>query len=388
MGSTARTQSNHYQTLAIDPAASNDQIVEAFSSQMRNARVRPDMSVARLAQLSVAYETLRDPQKRRAYDAALGLKPELTKPQPAVHLAFGGATILDRLNRVSEPPASVVPRPERSVPVQPAAESRVAGFIAASVRAPAKRMEPESARQPAPQASPESSPEPAIDPAQAFQAADFEIKPGRLSIGQAGATAGAGIIGAAVLAFALAVPSGNPDRLTSESTQAQSALTVPLPAASVAENHLAAVQPAVTKTAEARAAKDDGDRLPPAADTLSLTSTEATEEPAESRAPAQPAVALVGNDGGTAVAEPQPAQTSSDAAADAAPAVTTSAALPLPESTIARTIQRIGYGCGRVVSATGVEGSDGVFKITCSSGDTYRAAPVAGRYHFRRWGSR
>ena len=70
MGSTARTQSNHYQTLAIDPAASNDQIVEAFSSQMRNARVRPDMSVARLAQLSVAYETLRDPQKRRAYDAA------------------------------------------------------------------------------------------------------------------------------------------------------------------------------------------------------------------------------------------------------------------------------------------------------------------------------
>jgi len=58
-----------------------------------------------------------------------------------------------------------------------------------------------------------------------------------------------------------------------------------------------------------------------------------------------------------------------------------------PLATIARTIQRIGYECGSVISASSIDGADGAFKITCSSGDAYRAALVGGRYHFRRWGS-
>jgi len=73
--------------------------------------------------------------------------------------------------------------------------------------------------------------------------------------------------------------------------------------------------------------------------------------------------------------------------ADAAQVAATPAKLPLPNSVVARTIGRIGYSCGQVASTTAVEGgAPGVFKVTCTSGRSYRAAPVRGRYHFRRWG--
>jgi hypothetical protein len=69
-----------------------------------------------------------------------------------------------------------------------------------------------------------------------------------------------------------------------------------------------------------------------------------------------------------------------------APAVEQSR-LPLPDRTVARTIERIGYACGKVASVTPMaEGSGGAFKVTCTSGDSYRAAPIRGRYHFRRLG--
>jgi translation initiation factor IF-1 len=49
---------------------------------------------------------------------------------------------------------------------------------------------------------------------------------------------------------------------------------------------------------------------------------------------------------------------------------------------VARTIGRIGYPCGQVATASAMGG--GVFKVTCTSGHSYRAAPVGGRYRFRR----
>ena len=61
-----------------------------------------------------------------------------------------------------------------------------------------------------------------------------------------------------------------------------------------------------------------------------------------------------------------------------------SAKMPLSNATIARTIGRIGYPCGRVASTTALE-TAGVFSVTCTSGHTYRAAPVRGRYHFRKY---
>jgi hypothetical protein len=60
--------------------------------------------------------------------------------------------------------------------------------------------------------------------------------------------------------------------------------------------------------------------------------------------------------------------------------------MPLPKAVIARTIGRIGYPCGQVASTTAVDGASGAFKVTCTSGHSYRAAPVRGRYRFRRLG--
>jgi len=127
--------------------------------------------------------------------------------------------------------------------------------------------------------------------------------------------------------------------------------------------------------------------VPQAAERVPLATSQALDQPTADQPIAQPVATAAAADDAQDVIQKAAAETASDTTADAAPAATTSAALPLPESTIARTIQRIGYGCGRVVSATAVDGSAGVFKISCSSGDTYRAAPVGGRYHFRRWGS-
>jgi hypothetical protein len=59
--------------------------------------------------------------------------------------------------------------------------------------------------------------------------------------------------------------------------------------------------------------------------------------------------------------------------------------MPLPGPVIARTISRIGYPCGEVASTSTGDGP-GVFKVTCTSGHSYRAAPVGGRYRFKRWG--
>jgi hypothetical protein len=63
------------------------------------------------------------------------------------------------------------------------------------------------------------------------------------------------------------------------------------------------------------------------------------------------------------------------------------AAMPLSNKAIARTMQRIGYACGRVTSTAAVEGAaPGVFRVTCTSGYSYQATPVRGRYRFRRLG--
>ena len=81
------------------------------------------------------------------------------------------------------------------------------------------------------------------------------------------------------------------------------------------------------------------------------------------------------------------AATDAPAVADAPIATVASASMPLPNSVIARTIHRIGYACGDVASTTAVEGAVGVFNMTCTSGQTYQASPVRGRYHFRKVGN-
>ena len=385
MGTTRGSQSNHYETLKLAPTASNEEISQAFSAQMRGARVRPDISVVRIAQLSVAYETLRDPGRRRAYDASIGLKPELTVRLAQPPSPLGGATLLERLNRVAEAPVRAVPQLESPVIPQSPAESRVAAFIAASVREPKKRVEPEVPSRRS-QAVPPNFPESATDAPSRVSTPDLVSEIGRPPIGRAGVALAAGVAGLAVLGFALVPSSRNPERLSDATPQARSAVTVALPKVTMNGGHLALSQPPVTtdpKVVVNRKAEADRPARAPAP--MPLSADPAQDQPEAEQRSVQTAVnppAAGLQETAVEFSPPGPGNSSTEAA----PAVVTNAKLPLPDATIARTIERIGYACGRVVSASVVEGVDGAFKITCSSGDAYRAAPVGGRYHFRRWG--
>lgn len=63
------------------------------------------------------------------------------------------------------------------------------------------------------------------------------------------------------------------------------------------------------------------------------------------------------------------------------------ARVPLPDTEIARTIERIGFPCGTVVSSNRVDnpGGDAVYKIVCSSGASYQGTNKGGRLFFREW---
>jgi len=65
-------------------------------------------------------------------------------------------------------------------------------------------------------------------------------------------------------------------------------------------------------------------------------------------------------------------------------AVPIASSMPLPNKVIARTIHRIGYSCGDVIATNPVDGAAGTYKVNCSSGQSYQATPVNGRYRFRR----
>jgi hypothetical protein len=386
MTSPVRALSNHYETLQVLPSASTDEIVEAFASHMRTARMRPDISVVRIAQLSVAYETLRDPAKRRTYDASIGLKDEPAAASMNLS-SFIGAPVIDRLNRIAErsPNAPVPPKP-----AEIRSEPRVAAFIAASLREPAdnpRQSEPTSV----PRAEPSPLPQSTITPPSAAVDEKLEIEEGRLSIGRTGATLTAGVIGVAILAFVAALPERNPDQLPVQSAQAEPGLTVPIPPATPNTDSPAASQPSATTISAissprplARPERTAPQRKAVPASWVAVNDQQPSAtvgDQGEGRSLPTQAVAQQSSDASSAT------ETPAAAAPDPAPVSAAVATLPLTNATIARTIERIGYGCGRVVTASGVEGSSGVFNITCSSGDTYRAAPVRGRYHFRRTGS-
>jgi hypothetical protein len=70
---------NHYETLGVRPSASDEEIGQAFAKMMTLSAARP---LGATAQVIGAYETLKDPDRRRNYDRSLGLREE-PKPQPA-----------------------------------------------------------------------------------------------------------------------------------------------------------------------------------------------------------------------------------------------------------------------------------------------------------------
>src|SRR4051794_7649006 len=120
------TLPTHYEMLGLTPGASEDDIVRAFAKQMSLYKAWP---MAAAAQMSIAYETLRNPAKRRAYDDSIGIRP----PEPP-----GAPTaVKGELHFVPAPAerTRLEPAPVALAPVpQPEPETRTAAFIAASLR--------------------------------------------------------------------------------------------------------------------------------------------------------------------------------------------------------------------------------------------------------------
>ena len=128
MGSTLGSRPNHYETLGLTHTATAEEIERAYAREI----IRP-RAFGGLAEIGIAYATLRDQAKRRAYDEAIGVAP---KPQPIapaminrwqmtapVHLN----PVVQTLHR-SESVAAPVRAPETASPAP--SES----FIAASLR--------------------------------------------------------------------------------------------------------------------------------------------------------------------------------------------------------------------------------------------------------------
>ena len=70
MVSAVRSRPNHYELLGVGPAASADEIRQAFQRKMSLFGAH---LMAEAPQISVAYETLRNPARRRDYDQSPGL---------------------------------------------------------------------------------------------------------------------------------------------------------------------------------------------------------------------------------------------------------------------------------------------------------------------------
>jgi len=76
MVETVSLRPNHYELLGITPAANSAEIAQAFAKELSLLPMRPFGS---LAQVSLAYETLRDPIKRVAR-AQAGAEPSADRP--------------------------------------------------------------------------------------------------------------------------------------------------------------------------------------------------------------------------------------------------------------------------------------------------------------------
>lgn len=386
MVSTIRSRPSHYETLGLKPTANGEEIARAFVKEFS----RPH-AFGGGAEVSVAFATLRDPIKRRAYDASLGLKPEPALSYSLTAWAAGAPFIgsapggpLGRYYKDGSP----TPAPRANPPGQPEppAEPRMASFIAASLRDPAK---PEARHEPPP-ASKLQPPEPLRRPqAEASSRRDPHIggdrvlrraEDGRLSDAEDGSiewkrtaiAAGVLVVAVAFLGAWAGLEAGNGPG----PPQPEHDVKIALPPAQPPPTAAAPSPAPVRGLEEVRPARP----MHRAVAVAQAVRTVTTPRPA----PTEGQQAEV-----TQSAQSQPQQDAAEqAVAESSPVAPVAANLPLPNAVIARTIERIGYACGRVASTTAPEGgAPGVFRVTCTSGNSYQASPVRGRYHFRRVGS-
>src|SRR5215208_5304834 len=104
MVSPVKSRPTHYDNLGLTPAATPDEIAEAFAKRIPISITSPEEAVEHAENIYIAYETLRDPISRRAYDAAIGIwdqqaaaerevKPFIgarESPEHGRHVTFGG----------------------------------------------------------------------------------------------------------------------------------------------------------------------------------------------------------------------------------------------------------------------------------------------------------
>ncbi len=382
MVSTVKSRPSHYEVLGVDPAASEAEIKAAFTRRMSLFGVHP---MAAGAQICAAYETLRDPTRRKAYDRSLGLAPE-AEYRPWAMTAPSATPFIGSAAPPARRPIGAMPAVEVDPQALASAEPRTGSVIAASLRdlAAPGAFEPSPAprAQPEPLLRPEPQPEPG--PPVAEDLAPQPIVEDRLADAEEGAVAWkrpAVAVGALVLTVGLfgawaGWEAGN----DVEAAQTEPAVTLAVPPAAAASAETAVALAPAPSVAEARpeprratVAEAPANRAMPRP--IPLTPKEEQE--------------LAGNSFvESATQQVAAAEPATPAAAEApVTAAVTAAKLPLPNAVVARTIGRIGYSCGQVASMSAVEGgAPGTFKVTCTSGHSYRAAPVRGRYHFRRWG--
>jgi hypothetical protein len=392
MDGTVGSRPSHYDALGLTPGASEEEIARAFATKMNAFRWHP---AGAAAHVWIAYETLRDRIKRADYDRSLGLVPQRQQVwSMAVSqqhwTPFIASPSTSRTDGVSpEPkaesraePCANAPEPA-GAPVDPRLES-----IAATVRElanPARREVPDNPRPPLlvsrrPEREADSL-EPVIH--QILSTGRSEKENLRYAEGTAfewkrpvqivgGLILGAGIFGVVL---------GLSARDNPAAAEAQS-----IPAAHSAAEKLHSspspppAEPLAETTASQREATETADLFSSTSKRLVIrrpapfsAMRSATRSPtAESSAVDNP---------------PEAAASDDQAAADPLAPQPAAAKLPLSNSVIAHTIDRIGYRCGEVASTAPVEGAaPGTFSVTCSSGQTYQATPLHGRYRFRRSG--
>ena len=399
MASAVRVEPNHYEVLGLSPAASQADIARAFRSAMSLFGIQP---VALATRISEAFEVLRNPAKREAYNRSIGL-------EPLARLYQWQYKLPDRPNAQSKisPPTSgpehrVAPPKPQETRLAPearpkaaedaaAAEAKISALVMSLKRlaepaAPAPELPkadlaPRRVAEARPPNRPErTSPDP-VDPLvedilalgraekAELRKAEFRF-PGwrRPAMALGGLVVGAAIIG--VMA-GLSV-AGNQD--------AASELTTPLP---TARPHSAAIADAPQPDPAADVRIPDQPTTSPVRAEASISRRARIAPPTAVLAASDQAPVENENALNSEVAQPD-ASATDPLAPTPATAERIAARMPLPGNVVARTIGRIGYRCGEVASMTAIEGDAGAFKVTCNSGDSYRAAPLQGRYHFRR----
>lgn len=363
MESSVRPQPTYYDVLGLSPRANQDEIRRAFAKVMGMFGAHP---LAAAAELSAAFETLRDPAKRRAYDDAHGLTPE---PAPrlwtmAVPAQSSRGFIASAVAPTEKPSSDALARLARLAEPQPLAP------------------EPKATARPMPTRTPLEQSDAKLElhiermlAAKDDEGEDKSLDWKRPALAVGGLLVAAGLIGALAGSSAMD-PSG----------ARQAKASVGRPKATGRAPALAASAPIVAPQAgEVQAA------VPAQAPAAPFKQARTLRHPLRgmtiSQAPAS-AESAAGADlaDNAPPAAPDSTTTHATAAAPATVATIAASGLPLAGKLMARTIERIGYACGDVASTTPVEGeAAGVYKVTCTSGDTYRAAPQRGRYRFRRW---